>query len=408
MDVTNNERLNIEAVGGSMTYNKAAPQIIENSPTGRFSRFDEEIGSGAYKTVYKAIDNDTGCEVAWNTVKTHGMTKAEKERVRDEIMIIQKLKHPNILHFIKAWHNKNREEVVFITEIMTGGSLKQYLKKIKTPRLKVVKKWCKFILEGLNYLHSQKPFPIIHRDLKCDNIFVSARTGEIRIGDLGLSTFMRSSYNKSVVGTPQYMAPELFEERYGTNVDIYSFGLCILEMCTGEMPYSECKNPMEIYQRVSRRIKPLALEKIGNLDVKEFITLCLTDMDQRPSAEELLNHPFFNNDENDDKNHDIINILEIPDEQNSNFEEKTPKVDEFQQNSKVNGFYTSKDIQLSIKIGVLDKSTGRVVRTKLDFLYNLESDTPEGVAEEIVSNFALESNYTESIAMIIHKKLSKY
>eukprot|EP00358_Blepharisma_japonicum_P004506 CAMPEP_0202951202 /NCGR_PEP_ID=MMETSP1395-20130829/29317_1 /ASSEMBLY_ACC=CAM_ASM_000871 /TAXON_ID=5961 /ORGANISM="Blepharisma japonicum, Strain Stock R1072" /LENGTH=173 /DNA_ID=CAMNT_0049657777 /DNA_START=628 /DNA_END=1146 /DNA_ORIENTATION=+ len=173
------------------------------------------------------------------------------------------------------------------------------------------------------------------------------------------------------------MAPELFEERYGTNVDIYSFGLCILEMCTGEMPYTECKNPMEIYQRVSRRIKPLALEKIGNLDVKEFITLCLADMDQRPSAEELLNHPFLNNDENDDKIHDVINIIEIPDEQNSNSGGKTPKIDE--SNSKINDFYMSKDIQLSIKIGVLDKRTGRVVRTKLDFLYNLESDTPEGV-----------------------------
>ena len=67
------------------------------------------------------------------------MNKHEKERVRDEIMLIQKLKHPNIIHFIKAWHNREKEEVVFITEIMTGGSLKQYLKRIKNLHLRVIK-----------------------------------------------------------------------------------------------------------------------------------------------------------------------------------------------------------------------------------------------------------------------------
>mmetsp|Transcript_1356 Transcript_1356/g.1339 ORF Transcript_1356/g.1339 Transcript_1356/m.1339 type:complete len:124 (-) Transcript_1356:306-677(-) len=123
---------------------------------------------------------------------------------------------------------------------------------------------------------------------------------------------MKSSYNKSVVGTPQYMAPELFEERYGTNADIYSFGLCVLEMCTGEIPYSECKNEREIYQRVSRRIKPFALEKIGDTDIKEFIKLCMTDMDQRPSAEDLLNHPFLMIDESDEKIHGIIKLIEVP------------------------------------------------------------------------------------------------
>ena len=133
--------------------------------------------------------------------------------------------------------------MVFITEMITGGSLRQYIKKYGQPRLKVIKGWCKEILQGLCYLHSLEPHPIIHRDIKCDNIFINAASGEIRIGDLGLSTPINESFTTSVLGTPEFMAPELYEEYYGTPVDIYAFGMCIIEMTTMEAPYRECTNP---------------------------------------------------------------------------------------------------------------------------------------------------------------------
>lgn len=127
--------------------------------------------------------------------------------------------------------------------MITGGSLRKYVKRIKTPRLKVIKGWCLEILQGLVYLHDQKPHPIIHRDLKCDNIFINSNSGDIRIGDLGLSTPMHKSFTTSVLGTPEFMAPELYQECYGTGVDIYAFGMCVLEMLTLERPYKECQNP---------------------------------------------------------------------------------------------------------------------------------------------------------------------
>jgi WNK lysine deficient protein kinase len=168
------------------------------------------------------------------------LPKQDRLRIKSEIDLIKKLDHPNIIHFISAWHNNDKQEVVFITEMITGGSLKKYVKRIIRPRLKVVKRWCKEILKGLVYLHEQKPHPIIHRDLKCDNIFINSHSGDIRIGDLGLSTPMQKSFTTSVLGTPEFMAPELYEECYGTPVDIYAFGMCVLEMLTLEQPYKEC------------------------------------------------------------------------------------------------------------------------------------------------------------------------
>ena len=78
--------------------------------------------------------------------------------------------------------------------------------------------------------------------MKCDNIFINSNNGDIRIGDLGLSTPLEKTYTASVLGTPNFMAPDIYNEHYGTAVDIYAFGMCVLEMITFEKPYSECSN----------------------------------------------------------------------------------------------------------------------------------------------------------------------
>ena len=97
--------------------------------------------------------------------------------------LMSKLNHPNIVKFIAGWYNRKLKKVIMITEFISGGSLKLNIKKINiSPRLRLIKKWIKEILNGLSYLHSQN---IIHRDIKCDNIFIDRITGNIKIGDLG-------------------------------------------------------------------------------------------------------------------------------------------------------------------------------------------------------------------------------
>lgn len=132
-------------------------KVIEQSPKGRFKRFDEELGRGAYKIVYKGVDHDTGHEIAWNVVNLERLPKADRIRIKSEIEIIKGLAHKNIIHFIAAWVNKGRNEVILITEMITGGSLRQYVKKFQKPKLKVIKGWCKEILNGIVYLHQQNP-----------------------------------------------------------------------------------------------------------------------------------------------------------------------------------------------------------------------------------------------------------
>lgn len=83
---------------------------------------------------------------------------------------------------------------------------RRYLKRFKVMKPKVLRSWCRQILKGLLFLHTRAP-PIIHRDLKCDNIFITGPTGSVKIGDLGLATLKRASFAKSVIGKPASLQP---------------------------------------------------------------------------------------------------------------------------------------------------------------------------------------------------------
>lgn len=151
-------------------------------------------------------------------------------------------------------------------------------------------------MKGLNFLHSRTP-PIIHRDLKCDNIFITGTTGSVKIGDLGLATLKNRSFAKSVIGTPEFMAPEMYDEHYDESVDVYAFGMCMLEMATGEYPYSECSSAAQIYRKVSSGVPPNSLAKVEQSEVRQIIEMCIKlKKEDRPTVKELLQHDFFQED----------------------------------------------------------------------------------------------------------------
>ena len=246
--------------------------------------------------MYLAFDNDTGREVAWNVISFAHLNRSERKRIDAEIQMIKSLNHPRILQFISVWMSREREEVVFITERVSGGSLRSYICRLDGPlKLKVIKNWCRQILEGIAYLHSQ-PNPVIHRDLKCDNIFINGNDGKVLIGDLGLSTSLRgqASCATSIVGTPEFMAPELYEEKYGPPVDLYAFGMCLVEMVSRQYPYSECTTPGQIYKKVIASEKPQVLSRVKDATLRHIIEVCLdTNPENRPTAQDLLADPYW-------------------------------------------------------------------------------------------------------------------
>jgi WNK lysine deficient protein kinase len=111
----------------------------------------------------------------------------------------------------------------------------------------------------------------------------------------------------SILGTPEFMAPKLYEENYTKMVDIYSFGMLVLEMVTLEIPYSESDNVANIYKKVSSGVRPKSLNKVKDAEVEDFIEKCLAQLRARPSAQELLKDHFFGVlDDDDDDNGSVI------------------------------------------------------------------------------------------------------
>lgn len=300
-DSMNGSRLG--SPGVSSEEEKADPEeemnvVVKTDPSGRYLKFNELLGEGAFKKVYKALDELEGREVAWNEIQIQGrsFTAEERARLQAEIQIGTELHHPNIISFYASWLDPETKNMVFITELFTGGTLRQYRRKYSKLNMKAIKRWSRQILEGLAYLHYEHDPPIIHRDLKCDNIFINGHIGEVKIGDLGLATLSRKTQcGMSVLGTPEFMAPEMYEEQYDELVDIYAFGMCLLELVTCQFPYKECENAAQIYRKVSKGIGPQSLAQVldQNPSMYAFIRKCLAPRENRPTARQLLEDPFL-------------------------------------------------------------------------------------------------------------------
>uniref|UniRef100_A0A5F8HJX4 non-specific serine/threonine protein kinase n=1 Tax=Monodelphis domestica TaxID=13616 RepID=A0A5F8HJX4_MONDO len=360
-----NEELETKAVG------------ISND--GRFLKFDIEIGRGSFKTVYKGLDTETTVEVAWCELQDRKLTKSERQRFKEEAEMLKGLQHPNIVRFYDSWEStvKGKKCIVLVTELMTSGTLKTYLKRFKVMKIKVLRSWCRQILKGLQFLHTRTP-PIIHRDLKCDNIFITGPTGSVKIGDLGLATLKRASFAKSVIGTPEFMAPEMYEEKYDESVDVYAFGMCMLEMATSEYPYSECQNAAQIYRRVTSGVKPASFDKVAIPEVKEIIEGCIRqNKDERYAIKDLLNHAFFQE--------ETGVRVELAEEDDG---EKIA-------------------IKLWLRIEDIKKLKGKYKDNEaIEFSFDLERDVPEDVAQEMVeSGYVCEGDH-KTMAKAIKDRVS--
>ncbi|KAL5727467.1 non-specific serine/threonine protein kinase [Ranunculus cassubicifolius] len=287
--------LNFGSSDSSDSTDSDAELYVEIDPTGRYGRYKDLLGFGSFKKVYRAFDQEQGIEVAWNQEKLRNFAD-DPERIEQlfvEVRLLKGLRCDNIIRLYNVWTNIEERTLNFITEACTSGNLREYRLKHRNVSLKAIKKWCRQILEGLVYLHTREPC-IIHRDLNCANIFVNGNTGQVKIGDLGLAILSGENCSRySVTGTAEYMAPELYEEDYTELVDIYSFGLCLLEMVTISIPYEECDHVVKIYKKVSAGVKPLAFDKVKDPEVKAFIEKCIGKPYDRPSASELLQDPFF-------------------------------------------------------------------------------------------------------------------
>ncbi|KAI7871701.1 kinase-like domain-containing protein [Spinellus fusiger] len=259
-------------------------------------KLGNSIGKGHFGTVHRALDLRTGQMVAVKRIKLNVTRKEDVNDVLQEAQLLQSLTHPNIVMykgFIQTHHH-----IHIVLEYVENGSLLSTLKAFKSFPEALVAGYCQRILEGLTYLHAQD---VVHCDLKAANI-LTTKAGDVKLSDFGVSLNLKLKETQAgvVAGTPNWMAPEVIELKGATTKsDIWSLGCTIIELCTGKPPYADV-NPMTALFRIVEDDRPPLPDSISK-ELEHFLGLCFQKSPQdRPTADELSNHPWiFNNCHND-------------------------------------------------------------------------------------------------------------
>mmetsp|Transcript_48010 Transcript_48010/g.120256 ORF Transcript_48010/g.120256 Transcript_48010/m.120256 type:complete len:427 (-) Transcript_48010:164-1444(-) len=255
--------------------------VVEHeTQQGRYVRYNELLGQGRFKRVYRGFDERQGTDVAWAKIDgvDNGLSTEEMEQVLREVQDGQKLKHDNIINTHLAWYDTESHCINFVTELFTSGNLRDYRMKHKHLGMKAIRKWGKQLLAGLEYLHNQDDGPLIHGDLRCDKIYINGHTGDIKIGDLGLTTLLERRYReKAVSGEYSNLV-----QANKIQADVYCFGLCMLELMTLE-PLDPTKQP--VLDTLLGTVKPA--------EAHAFVKRCLVNEGPAPTAAELMQDDFF-------------------------------------------------------------------------------------------------------------------
>ncbi|CAH8450091.1 unnamed protein product [Heterobilharzia americana] len=293
---------------------EAKQKISAKSKCGRWIKHNLKIGEGGYKFVYRGYDSVEARNVAWCEFKReHVDTKEKRQAMFRETEIMLKMNHPHVVRcfdVFREWidmedpNNQIEEKgVVIIQELMGEGTLKSVIRKnfldgqciLKFP---LITRWWHQILDALRYMHHKIQPPILHRDLKADNCFLYGASDEeylnVKVGDFGLATHVSNSGRKTMLGTLGFMAPEIFDEKYDEKVDIYAFGMLMLEVMTNRTPYDECETVLQVAAKTMSGQGPDIMQMVSNPSLHEVISACIQPLTCfRPTADELYFHPLF-------------------------------------------------------------------------------------------------------------------
>jgi len=269
------------------------------------------LGHGASGEVHLVQHRVTGQQFACKIVKKNANMN-DAQSMSTEIEIMKRVRHRNVCSMYELYETPKCLWIVL--ELVDGGDLCHFLGSAETYNEVIAARQMKQILAGVHYLHS---LGVVHRDLKLENILLSraaGSVGDVKIADFGLSALVRideDGYDpeesgkrkrydalKDMWGTKEYFAPEVINQAYGPQADVWALGCVLFEMLTGEQafPVKEHDTEGKFYGRIARGEyhKDVSTWKLTSPEAKDFIEKMLqVDPRNRWSASECLMHPWI-------------------------------------------------------------------------------------------------------------------
>jgi mitogen-activated protein kinase kinase 1 len=258
-------------------------------------RIGEVVGAGSQGRVRKVQHKVTGEIFALKSLAFTEDRDATREAVHHELVRIEALKHENVVSSYEAYFRDGK--LYILMEFMDAGTMVCVLKRrdnrgFPEHRLALV---AKHLLRGLAHLHNSH---VVHRDVKPANMLANSQ-GLGKISDFGVASSGESKVHMTSVGSTPYMSPERIKSLpYSTSCDIWSLGLSLAELAIGTYPLGNVKGKVfELCQLIAGgnvQVKwDLAGDRAFSDTLKDFVAQCLAPVEARPSAVDLLQHPFI-------------------------------------------------------------------------------------------------------------------
>ncbi|KAM0049225.1 putative dual-specificity kinase TKL-Pl-4 family [Helianthus debilis subsp. tardiflorus] len=249
----------------------------------KFLTFDHKVASGSFGDLYKGTYRSQ--EVAIKMLKAEHITTNMQQEFAQEVYIMRKIRHKNVVQFIGACTEPSN--LCIVTEFMSGGSVYDYLHKQKgTFKLPILLKVAIDISRGMNYLHQNN---IIHRDLKAANLLMD-ENDVVKVADFGVARVKaQTGVMTAETGTYRWMAPEVIEHKpYDLKADVFSFGIVLWELLTGKLPYEYLTPVQAAIGVVQKGLRP-TIPKNTQPKLAELLGRCWhKDPSIRPNFDEII------------------------------------------------------------------------------------------------------------------------
>ncbi|OHT12766.1 hypothetical protein TRFO_17314 [Tritrichomonas foetus] len=255
-------------------------------PSGRYKKTNELITAKNHCVYFNGYDTYSGNMVIWIEFRTNSLEGNTLAKIMDNIECTKSIKHSCIIQILTTWIDQKNHIVYIITESATAKTLFNLVHSpYYTMNTRVISRWFAEIVDALSFLENNSTF---HGEIFIDEIYVKTNTGHIKIGiplhHIAGKTNFKLSY---------YTPPENLLGLCDAQSDVWMLGIIILETITRKKPYSECKSPSDLMNKLMKNELPKLFYEINDSNAKDFLSQCFLPHAIRPMPSDLARHPFL-------------------------------------------------------------------------------------------------------------------